>query len=103
MPRDKLMKRVTQLAGLRELLDSKDPEGILIGYRAVLDLNPAITPAMVEKLLSNRCGLKDLRGCVWLFLGEISVSCGRLSSASLMVLGVSVWVLRFQVAMSPAH
>jgi hypothetical protein len=56
VPRDKLMKRVTQLAGLRELLDSKDPEGILIGYRAVLDLNPAITPAMVEKLLGSRCG-----------------------------------------------
>jgi hypothetical protein len=31
VPRDKLMKCVTQLAGLRELLDSKDPEGILLG------------------------------------------------------------------------
>jgi hypothetical protein len=59
------MKRVTQLAGLRELLDSKDPEGILIGYRAVLDLNPAITPAMVEKLLGSRCVMRFCCGSSW--------------------------------------
>lgn len=57
VPRDRLMRRVTQLAGLRELLDSSEPEGILAGYRAVLELNPAITPAMVEKLLASRCVL----------------------------------------------
>jgi hypothetical protein len=64
VPRDKLIKRVKQLAGLRELLDSKDPEGILIGYRAVLDLNPAITPAMVEKLLISRCVMQVCCGSI---------------------------------------
>jgi hypothetical protein len=35
VPRDKLVKRVTQLAGLQKLFDSKTPEGILIGLLAI--------------------------------------------------------------------
>ncbi|KAF6256967.1 exocyst complex component Sec6-domain-containing protein [Scenedesmus sp. NREL 46B-D3] len=77
VPRDKLMQRVTQLAGLRELLDSRDTEGILIGYRAVLDLNPAITPAMVEKLLSSRSGLSKAQ------LSDMSLQCRELYSKAL--------------------
>lgn len=54
VPLDKLVKRVSQLSGLRELLDSRDPEGIVMGYSAVVELNPAVTPAMVDKMLATR-------------------------------------------------
>jgi hypothetical protein len=54
VPLDTLVRRVSQLSGLRELLDSRDPEGIVMGYTAVVELNPAVTPAMVDKLLANR-------------------------------------------------
>eukprot|EP00879_Flechtneria_rotunda_P007701 GHRR01008074.1.p1 GENE.GHRR01008074.1~~GHRR01008074.1.p1 ORF type:complete len:855 (+),score=308.81 GHRR01008074.1:359-2923(+) len=60
VPLDKLVKRVGQLAGLRELLSSQDPDGVVMGYAAVLELNPAITPAMVEKMLVNRPGWNKL-------------------------------------------
>lgn len=61
LPRDRLSKRLQQFAGLRDLLDSRDPEPIVLGYETVLELNPAITPAMVEKMLTNRCvGLHNL-------------------------------------------
>lgn len=59
IPLDKLIRRVGQLAGLRELLDSRDPEGLVQGYAAVVELNPAVTPAMVDKLIANRCGAKS--------------------------------------------
>lgn len=55
VPLDKLVKRVSQLSSVRELLDSRDPEGIVLGYGAVVELNPAVTPAMVEKMVGGRC------------------------------------------------
>jgi hypothetical protein len=55
VPLDRLARRLQQLAGLRELLDSRDPEGIVAGYAAVLEVNAAITPAMVDRLLAHRC------------------------------------------------
>ena len=54
VPLDKLVKRVSQLSGIRELLDSRDPEGIVLGYGAVVELNPAVTPAMLDKMLACR-------------------------------------------------
>lgn len=77
VPRDRLMRRVTQLAGLRELLDSSEPEGILAGYRAVLELNPAITPAMVEKLLASRPGLSKAQ------LNDVALQCRELFAKAL--------------------
>ncbi|WIA31171.1 hypothetical protein OEZ86_001178 [Tetradesmus obliquus] len=77
VPRDRLMRRVTQLAGLRELLDSSEPEGILAGYRAVLELNPAITPAMVEKLLASRPGLSKAQ------LNDVALQCRELYAKAL--------------------
>eukprot|EP00878_Enallax_costatus_P028845 GHUV01031195.1.p1 GENE.GHUV01031195.1~~GHUV01031195.1.p1 ORF type:complete len:391 (+),score=148.69 GHUV01031195.1:342-1514(+) len=69
VPLDKLVKRVAQLAGLRELLDSRDPEGVVAGYEAVLELNPAITPAMVDTLMFNRAGLSKAQ------IADIGVQC----------------------------
>lgn len=74
---DKLVKRVSQLSGLRELLDSRDPEGVLLGYGAVVELNPAITPPMVDKLLSYRPGLSKTQ------LAEISVQVRELYTKAL--------------------
>jgi hypothetical protein len=54
VPLDKLVKRVSQLSGLRELLDSRDPEVIVMGYTAVVEIIPAVTPAVVDKLLAHR-------------------------------------------------
>lgn len=72
MPLDKLVKCVSQLSGLRELLDSRDPEGILLGYGAVVELNPAITPAMVDKLLATRWV------CGWVWVGVGGEEGGRM-------------------------
>lgn len=58
VPLDKLVKRVSQLSSVRELLDSRDAEGIVLGYGGVVELNPAVTPEIVEKMLSRRYGLR---------------------------------------------
>jgi hypothetical protein len=55
LPPERLVQRGAQLAGLRELLDSRAPDAIVAGYEAIAQLNPAVTPAMVERLTASRC------------------------------------------------
>jgi hypothetical protein len=54
VPLDALVKRLGQLAGLRELLDCHDPDGIVGGYTALLEANAAISPAAVERMMAHR-------------------------------------------------
>eukprot|EP00877_Chromochloris_zofingiensis_P004011 jgi/Chrzof1/13610/Cz08g04030.t1 len=51
---DKVIKHTAQLSDLKDMLTADSPEGVACAYASVLDVNPAITPAMVEKLCSTR-------------------------------------------------
>lgn len=99
VPLDKLVKRVAQLSGLRELLDSRDPEGIVMGYTAVVEINPAVTPAMVDKLLAHRlvgeAEFACLLPCLLAFLLAWSLlACSRAlarADRAVFMVGVLLW------------